>query len=77
MALAEGMRIAVIGLAVGLVGATIMTRFFRSRLFDVGTTDPITFLSVAAILAGVALFACYIPARRVTRVDPLVALRQE
>jgi putative ABC transport system permease protein len=77
MALAEGMRIVVIGLAAGLVGAAIMTRFFRSMLFDVGTSDPITFLSVAAILAGVALFACYIPARRATRVDPLVALRQE
>jgi putative ABC transport system permease protein len=77
MALAEGMRIVVIGLASGLVGAAIMTRFFRSMLFDVGTADPITFLSVSAILAGVALFACYIPARRATRVDPLVALRQE
>jgi putative ABC transport system permease protein len=77
MALAEGMRIVVIGLAAGLVGAAIMTRFFRSMLFDIGTTDPITFLSVSAILAGVALFACYIPARRATRVDPLVALRQE
>ena len=77
MAIAEGMRIVVIGLAAGLVGAAIMTQFFRSMLFDVGTTDPITFLSVSAILAGVALFACYIPARRATRVDPLVALRQE
>jgi len=77
MALAEGMRIVVIGLAAGLAGAAIMTRFFRSMLFDVGTTDPITFLSVSAILAGVALFACYIPARRATRVDPLVALRTE
>ena len=77
MAVGEGMRIVVIGLAAGLVGAAIMTRFFRSMLFDVGTTDPITFLSVSAILAGVALFACYIPARRATRVDPLVALRQE
>jgi putative ABC transport system permease protein len=77
MAIAEGMRIVAIGLAAGLVGAGIMTRFFRSMLFDVGTTDPITFLSVSAILAGVALFACYIPARRATRVDPLVALRQE
>ncbi len=77
MAVGEGMRTVVIGLVAGLVGAAIMTRFFRSMLFDVGTTDPITFLSVSAILAGVALFACYIPARRATRVDPLVALRQE
>jgi putative ABC transport system permease protein len=66
MALAEGMRIVVIGLASGLLGAAIMTRFFRSMLFDVGTADPITFLSVSAILAGVALSACYIPARRTT-----------
>jgi ABC-type antimicrobial peptide transport system permease subunit len=71
------MRIAVIGLASGLVGAAIVTGFFRSMLFDVGAADPITFLSVSAILAGVALFACYIPARRATRVDPLVALREE
>jgi putative ABC transport system permease protein len=77
MTLGEGMRIVVIGLASGLVGAAIMTRFFRSMLFDVGPADPITFLSVSAILAGVALFACYIPAKRATRVDPLVALREE
>jgi putative ABC transport system permease protein len=77
MALGEGMRIVVIGLASGLVGAAIVTGFFRSMLFDVGAADPITFLSVSAILAGVALFACYIPARRATRVDPLVALREE
>ena len=77
MALGEGMQIVVIGLAAGLVGAGIVTRFFRSMLFDVATADPITFLSVSAILAGVALFACYIPARRATRVDPLVALRQD
>jgi predicted permease len=77
MALGEGMRIVVIGLASGLVGAAIVTRFFRSMLFDVGTVDPITFLAVSSILTGVALFACYIPARRATRVDPLVALREE
>jgi predicted permease len=77
MALGEGMRIVVIGLALGLVGAAILTRFFRSMLFDVKPVDPITFLSASAILAGVALFACYIPARRATRVDPLVALRDE
>jgi putative ABC transport system permease protein len=77
MALGEGMRIVVIGLASGLVGAATMTRVFRSMLFGVGPADPMTFLCVAAILAGVALFACYIPAQRATRVDPLTALREE
>ncbi len=77
MALGEGMRIVVIGLASGLVGSAIMTRFFRSMLFGVEPADPMTFVSVSAILAGVALFACYIPAKRATRVDPLVALREE
>ena len=71
------MLIVVIGLASGLVGAAIITRFFRSMLFDVAATDPVTFLSVSAILAGVAFFACYVPAKRATRVDPLVALREE
>jgi len=77
MALGEGMRMVVVGLASGLVGAAIMTQFFQSMLFDVGPADPMTFLSVSAILAGVALFACYIPAKRATRVEPLVALREE
>ncbi len=77
MAVGEGMRIVVIGLGLGLAGAAIVTRFFRSMLFNVAPIDPLTFASVAAILAGVALFACYIPARRATRVDPLVALREE
>jgi putative ABC transport system permease protein len=77
MALGEGMRLVVIGLASGLVGAAIMTRFFQSMLFNVVPTDPVTFVSVSAILAGVAFFACYVPAKRATRVDPLVALREE
>jgi len=77
MALGEGMRIVVIGLAAGLAGAAIMTRFFRSMLFDVAPADPITFFSVSAILAGVALFACFIPAQLATRVNPLAALREE
>ncbi|HXA08204.1 MAG TPA: ABC transporter permease [Bryobacteraceae bacterium] len=77
MALGEGMRTVVIGLASGLVTAAIMTRFFRSMLFNVAPADPITYLSVSAVLAAVALFACYIPARRATRVDPLTALREE
>jgi len=77
LALGEGMRIVVIGLAAGLVGAAIVTRVFRSMLFEVTPSDPATFVSVAAILAAVAFFACFIPARRATRVDPLVALREE
>jgi predicted permease len=77
LALGEGMRVVVIGLALGLVGTAIMTRFFQSMLFNVAPTDPMTFVSASAILAGVALFACYIPAKRATRVDPLVALREE
>jgi len=77
MALGEGMRIVLIGLTAGLVGTAIMTRFFRAMLFDVRPIDPTTYICVSAILAGVALFACYLPAQRVTRVDPLIALREE
>jgi predicted permease len=77
MALVDGMRIVVIGLVVGLAGAAVMTRFFQSMLFDVAPGDPITFLTASAVLAGVAFFACYIPAQRATRVDPLAALREE
>ncbi len=77
MALGEGMLIVAIGLVSGLVGAAIMTRFFRSMLFGVAPTDPTTFLAVSAILSGAALLACYIPAKRATRVDPLAALREE
>jgi predicted permease len=77
MALLEGMRIVVIGLVAGLAGAAVMTRFFQSMLFNVAPSDPITFLSASAVLAGVAFFACYIPAQRATRVNPLVALREE
>jgi putative ABC transport system permease protein len=77
MAMSEGMRVVVIGLVCGLAGAAILTRLFRSMLFNVAPADPLTFFSVSAILASVALLACYIPALRATRVDPLVALREE
>ena len=61
MAMSEGMRVVVIGLACGLVGAAILTRLFRSMLFNVAPADPLTFLCVSAILAGVALLACISP----------------
>ena len=77
MALSEGMRLILFGLIVGVIGATILTRFLRTLLFNVTATDPLVFVSIATLLAAVALLACYIPARRATRVDPLVALREE
>jgi predicted lysophospholipase L1 biosynthesis ABC-type transport system permease subunit len=77
LAVGEGMRVVLIGLAAGLVGAVIVTRIFRSMLFEVGSSDPATLASVSAILAGVALLACYLPARRATRADPLAALREQ
>jgi predicted permease len=77
MAIREGMRLVVIGLAIGLLGAGALTRFVRSMLFEVSPFDPITFTAISATLAAVAFLACYLPARRATRVDPLVALRVE
>jgi putative ABC transport system permease protein len=77
MVLGEGMRMVGIGLVTGVAGAAIVTQVFRSMLFNVAPADPSTYLTVSAILASVALFACYLPARRATRVDPLAALREE
>jgi predicted permease len=77
MALGEGMLLVAFGLAAGLFGSLLLTQFLRSMLFAVKPTDPVTFVAIAALLSGVALLACYIPAHRATRVDPLVALREE
>jgi predicted permease len=73
----EGMQLVTLGLGTGLIGAAALTRFIRTMLFDVSPFDPTTLAATSAALAGVAFLACYIPARRATRVDPLVALREE
>jgi ABC-type antimicrobial peptide transport system permease subunit len=73
----QGMRLAVVGIIVGLAGALGLTRMMNSLLFGVTPTDPFTFLSVLAMLLFVALSACLFPAGRAMRIDPMVALRTE
>ena len=77
LVLRQGMTLVLIGLALGIAGAFAVTRFLESQLFGVDPTDPATFTLVAVTLASVALVATLVPALRATRVDPLVALRQE
>jgi putative ABC transport system permease protein len=73
----SGVRLALAGTLVGAAGAFALTRFLSGMLFGVSSLDPLTFLAMAATLIAVTLLACYIPARRASRVDPLVALRYE
>jgi putative ABC transport system permease protein len=75
--LRQGLKLTLIGLTIGLAGAFVLTRIISSLLYDVSPTDPLTFVCVSLLLAGVALLASYIPARRAAKIDPMVALRYE
>src|ERR1700676_3072413 len=77
MIFVEGIRLVFLGVAIGILGAFLTTHFLASLLYGTGATDPLTFAAVALLLTLVALAACYIPARRAMRVDPIVALRYE
>lgn len=77
LVLGEGRKLICVGIALGLAGALLVTRLLSGMLYDVGTTDPLTFASVSLLLMTVALLACYISARRAVRMNPLTALRAE
>jgi putative ABC transport system permease protein len=77
MVVRRALGLVAIGLAGGLAGAAVLTRFMKTLLYGVSPTDPLTFFLVAGAMAAAALLASYLPARRATRVDPMVALRAE
>ena len=73
----QGMKLALLGICVGAVAALLLTRLMSSLLFNVSTTDPLTYTAIALLLTFVALAACWLPARWATKVDPMIALRCE
>ncbi len=77
LVLGQGLRTIFVGVAIGIAGSLALTRAVASQLFGVTATDPVTFGAVTVLLVGAALLACYVPARRATRVDPMVALRAD
>jgi ABC-type antimicrobial peptide transport system permease subunit len=77
LVIGQGMALAVVGIAIGLAGAFALTRLLANQLYSITPTDPATFVGVSLLLAAIALVATLVPALRATRVDPVVALREE
>jgi len=73
----QGLRLAAFGVGIGLAAAFALTHFLSSMLFGVSTADPVSYIAVVGLLLGVVVVACYVPAQRAMRVDPMVALRYE
>jgi len=77
MTIGQGLRLVLMGVAIGLAGAFVLTRVMSTLLFGVSPTDPLTFISISTVLVSVALLASYVPVLRATRVDPMFALRYQ
>jgi len=77
LVIAQGARLAALGVAIGIASALALSRVLRTLLFGVSATDPLTYAAIGGLLALVALGACWLPARRAARVDPIIALRAE
>ena len=75
--LGQGLRLILAGLGIGLIGALALTRLMAGFLYEVSSVDPFTWVCVSLLLTGLALLACYLPARRAARIDPMEALRYE
>jgi putative ABC transport system permease protein len=77
MVMGQGLKLAAVGIAIGLIGALGITRVIRALLYETSPTDPLTFTAVVPLLVAAALLACWVPARRAMRADPIVGLRCE